>query len=949
MILLLPRVLGASTVDPTCESSDTSRRSQHQVAIIAEIDSLRVDSQLDAALALAATHVMSAKADSDSTFLLKLLLRQGSMWAGIGEVRRAEHALREALELAEIQQDSWSICYVLRWLSVAVSNQGRGIEASEMCARLLHFAGEQALPEYEGWALVGLGWQALSTGQATEAIDLYRQAIPALRSKNIVDGLAWAWNGLGISQLRLGAYDQALTSYRRAAAVAERIEVTSMRRYVMGSVLNNLSTLEFGFGDPSVAAGHFRKAYELHLSGGNQRGAMMPGLNLAMCLTEVGRYAEAIEELESLAQSCREAGYLDLLGSILNELALAHRSQGCRKKAAAICRQSIALGNTQPTRTLAEAHINLARVLSETDSSESALSVLDEGARLLETAPDAELDLTLRAARGRALHRAGRHRMALPYLLEVEGEERQRGLSRLSLGVLVTAARACIALDRPDSALALLERAAAHWESDRGAPLDPKWREQRGAWSRTIYTELAVLLLDVEGDLPEFERIRNAFDRLQVFKARTLMERVRGPSSPAGDPPGLPEEDLATLEAVQTEGLRPGELFLDVFLGPGSSIVFAVTRGECRVLRLPAGEALAPRLRLYRRMIETPPSPDNRVDNQLLQDVRETVGRQLFGELGDLLDGCDRITIAPDGILNLLPLSELLPTAADEGIAPGAVKEIVRIPSASYLVWLRRNAAVRETDEDMSLLAIAAEQGEHALDLPGAVDEVQRLDRRFRNVTATIVEVDSCPTDLANQLADYDILHLAAHAEVDDQNPWRSAILLCPGTEEAYLHADRITTLPLQARLAVLSSCTSAGGRVLSGEGVLGLCTAFLSAGVPAVVATLWEVEDRSTARFMNFLYTHLASGCSAAEALAAAREDLRADPRMRHPYFWAGFVLTGDGDVRVNLIPRQESRRLQLGVLILIAMAGALILWYRRRGNSRSEMAQSGHQRRKP
>ncbi|MBU1700191.1 MAG: CHAT domain-containing protein [Candidatus Eisenbacteria bacterium] len=909
----------ADTANPDSESAGAQILFQRHTAIMATIDSLRDASLPEQALALAATQVTTARAERDSSFLLQLMMRQGSIWSGFGQVRQAEGTLREALQLAEAQQDSAALCFVLRWLSVAVSGQGRGSEAYEMCQRLLSLAREQDSPMYEGWALVGLGWQTLSAGKAAEATELYRQAIHALRRENIADGLAWALNGMGIALGRLGAYDQALVHFRQAAAAAENIEIENSRRFVLGIVLNNLATLEFNFGDPSVAAGHFREAHELHISEGNQRAAMMPGLNAAMCLTQIGRRTEAIEAMESLAEICRREGYLDLLGSILNKLAPIYRLQGRNSDAAKVCRQSMSLGDALPTHTQAEAHIFLAQTLSMSDSCEAALAVLDKGAHLLESAPDAQFNLRLRSERGCVLRRSGRNRAALPYLLSVAGEEGKQGLSRLRLEALVTAALAYQALGKPDSALVLLEQAAADWESDRGVPLDPKWREQRGAWSRMLYTDLADLLLDDGSGLPKIEQARRAFDRLQCFKARTLMERVHGPGSPQMIPPANAPMEITTLDLLQTEGLRPGELLLDPFLGPDSSILFAVTCGECRAVRLPSEEILAPKLHLYRCMIEDPPSSANLIDLQLLNDVGKTLGQQLFGEVADLLDACDRIMIAPDGILNLLPLAELLP-ASQKGVpAPARLKEVVRVPSASYLVWLRRKSAAPEIDRETRILAIAAARGKDGQALPGAIDEVHQLAKSFHNVEAMIVKADSCPDLLTERLADYDLLHLAAHTDVDDNSPWRSAIQLSPGAEEGFLYADRITTLPLQARLVVLSSCSSAGGPILSGEGVLGLCTAFLSAGVPAVVATLWDVDDKSTAQFVGRFYRHLASDDNAAAALAAAQEEMQANPRTRHPYFWAGFILTGDGDIRVNLTRRVHPLGYLLGALALI------------------------------
>jgi CHAT domain-containing protein len=137
----------------------------------------------------------------------------------------------------------------------------------------------------------------------------------------------------------------------------------------------------------------------------------------------------------------------------------------------------------------------------------------------------------------------------------------------------------------------------------------------------------------------------------------------------------------------------------------------------------------------------------------------------------------------------------------------------------------------------------------------------------------------------------------------------------------------------LPARLAVLSSCESAGGRVLSGEGVQGLTSAFLSAGVPTVLATLWRIDDRSTVRLITRFYEELASGQTAAGALGAAQESMREDPSTRWPYYWAGFVLVGDGETSVNLQRRGASTGYLPLLLLPLAVVSILLIrrWVRR------------------
>jgi CHAT domain-containing protein len=176
------------------------------------------------------------------------------------------------------------------------------------------------------------------------------------------------------------------------------------------------------------------------------------------------------------------------------------------------------------------------------------------------------------------------------------------------------------------------------------------------------------------------------------------------------------------------------------------------------------------------------------------------------------------------------------------------------------------------------------------------------------------------PADLSR----YDILHLATHARVDDQRPWSSEIVLNTEDPTGRLRAGRIAELSLSARLAVLSACETGSGRILSGEGVLGLSSAFLSAGVPTVVASLWPVDDGVTTVLMEKFYAELASGLDPGTALAVAQDAIRADPLTAHPFHWAGFVVVGDGTVAVDL---QVKRRLGPVGLFLVAVFVAVVV----------------------
>jgi CHAT domain-containing protein len=145
------------------------------------------------------------------------------------------------------------------------------------------------------------------------------------------------------------------------------------------------------------------------------------------------------------------------------------------------------------------------------------------------------------------------------------------------------------------------------------------------------------------------------------------------------------------------------------------------------------------------------------------------------------------------------------------------------------------------------------------------------------------------------------VVHFSTHAVADTRDPDRSRILLAPRTPGGpadYLFLRDVNDLDLTGvRLVTLSACETAQGKVVRGEGVEGFSRALLTAGAAAVVTTLWDVADRPSAEFMTQFYAFASGGHATADALQRAKlEFLRSQLVWTHPYYWAGYLLTGNG-----------------------------------------------------
>jgi CHAT domain-containing protein len=139
----------------------------------------------------------------------------------------------------------------------------------------------------------------------------------------------------------------------------------------------------------------------------------------------------------------------------------------------------------------------------------------------------------------------------------------------------------------------------------------------------------------------------------------------------------------------------------------------------------------------------------------------------------------------------------------------------------------------------------------------------------------------------------FSIIHFTAHATTNVESPLESAVVLS-GPDTGYkLYARDVADTPLDADLVTVSACRSAGERTYSGEGLVGFAWAFLRAGARRVIAGLWDVDDRSTARLMDDLYGGLEAGRTPAASLRSAKRTLIEEGgQLAAPYYWGPFQL---------------------------------------------------------
>jgi CHAT domain-containing protein len=265
--------------------------------------------------------------------------------------------------------------------------------------------------------------------------------------------------------------------------------------------------------------------------------------------------------------------------------------------------------------------------------------------------------------------------------------------------------------------------------------------------------------------------------------------------------------------------------------------------------------------------------------------------------------------------LHYLPFETLMPPG---GRFLGEDFTVAYVPSASVLAELPAPSGVRRkellaygnpyfgpgpprpaTAQDV-VRGLDVRDGLRLTPLPNTRYEVEGIAALYpTSMSTTHLGRAATKTSVQQEnLTEYKRIHFATHAFIDERRPERSGIVLSSaGQEDGVLRINDILALKLNADLVVLSACQTGLGKLMRGEGISGLTRAFLFAGTPRVVASLWNVNDAATTDLMKTFYRKMQDGLAPARALQAAKLEMMRSgvAAYRAPYFWAAFVLVGE------------------------------------------------------
>lgn len=257
----------------------------------------------------------------------------------------------------------------------------------------------------------------------------------------------------------------------------------------------------------------------------------------------------------------------------------------------------------------------------------------------------------------------------------------------------------------------------------------------------------------------------------------------------------------------------------------------------------------------------------------------------LIGPIASKLT-CKRLGVIPQGILHYVPF--------------GALEKNRRYLTEKTALFYLPSATVLHFCEEKrrpfsgNILALGnPDLRDPKLNIPFAGEEVRAI-AALHPETKVLIGKEATKASLRSLAGTANVIHLACHGVFNADKPLSSALLLAPDrASDGRLTVNEIFDFTISPALVTLSACQSGVSRVRAGDELMGLPRAFIYAGTPSVVASLWNVNDRATALLMTAFYRNLQYR-GPAEALQQAQLELMKQDTYRHPFYWAAFSLTG-------------------------------------------------------
>jgi CHAT domain-containing protein/tetratricopeptide (TPR) repeat protein len=814
---------------------------------------------------------------------------------------------RRALASARAAQDAFAEAYVSHNLGVVLTRQGRLDEARATLSEVLRLQRAAGHRYREAIALTALGGLDNAAGQPQQALDRLHAALQIHAEIGPPREEAIARLNLGSTYTRLGEYEAALEHYRLA------LPAFGDDQRLRARTMTQMADAQAAMGERAAARAALHEALAIYRKLQNRALEASTATTLAKIDRDEGQVEAAITRLEEAVAALRASGFRQFEAAARCELGEARRLASDHDAARAAFEEVLALMTEPDSPQAVCGQAGLARVARDVGDLDAALGHV---ARSLESVERMRGSLAGIRARASSL-------------------SRQQALYDLAIEIRMRQHAAEPSAGHDVAALEIAERARARTLLDVLAESGSDVREGVSpallAEERSLSGRLRARALAQEQALAagKNERAAGIAREVTLLTAQLaqLDARIRRESPRYA---ALTRPEPLTVRAIQRDVLDEGTLLLEYALGDRASYLWVVSAATVRSYVLAPGAEIEAAARALYETLGAPPRPAAAVESAaatlsrlvLPAAVGERHGRLLVVAPGTLQYVPFGLVPSPGGSSPLLATHEVVSGPSASVIAVGRAESAARrVPSRTLAVLADpvytptdprvRNAASARASAPAGAVAVPSDLQRALRSTGGAPLARLPFSRREADAIAPLAPAGgvrkalgfeaSRETALSADLARYRIVHFAAHGLLDTRRAELSGMVLSlvdqdGRPKDGFLRFHDVYNMNLAADLVVLSGCQTGLGKDLQGEGLVGLTRGFMYAGARRVVASLWQVDDESTAELMSRFYRGmLKEGRPAPAALRQAQLELSRHPRWSAPFYWAGFVLQGE------------------------------------------------------
>ncbi len=380
--------------------------------------------------------------------------------------------------------------------------------------------------------------------------------------------------------------------------------------------------------------------------------------------------------------------------------------------------------------------------------------------------------------------------------------------------------------------------------------------------------------------------------------------------------------------------LSSEKALVEYFVGDSAIFVVGLSGQKTSFHRIEKDELFNTALSSFLGEVNT--APDSREMALHLQSFGEAshaLYNALLKPVLDDLGTIENLIIVPDEILSRVPFELLISRWSGRETSFKELNYLLKDTKVSHLLSSKISFNEFTQSQGKGMLGFGY-TGQGVTDeraamggLPGALKEINFLKSNFEG--DYYIGNEGTKRQFLKKAGDYDVIHLALHGVSDSVNRYNSALVF-NGDQDYYMTSTDLYRTRLKSKLAVLSACETGIGKISEGEGSFSIARGFAIAGVPAIVTTLWKVNDQAGASIMEQFYLNLQAGNKKDDALRQAKLTYlqKADNLSSSPFYWGNYILIGDS----REIELREKENLPWHwVLITVIVLGSLGLGLRR------------------